>query len=63
MVMRWKVLEVAQQCSSLDELLHELEKHPEYDLPKDRGLQLLLEYIDILPEKLRDELHARETRR
>lgn len=53
---------MAEQCTSLDNLLHQLENHPEYGLPKESGLQLLLQYADILPEKLCDELHARETR-
>lgn len=60
MVMRWKILELAEQCQSLDELLRELRKHPEYDLPEDGGMELLREYSDILPEVLRDELHTRE---
>ncbi len=59
MVMRWKILELAEQCSSLDDLLRDLKKHPEYDLPEDGGLELLLEYADILPTALQNELHAR----
>ncbi|PCI33955.1 MAG: hypothetical protein COB54_02860 [Alphaproteobacteria bacterium] len=59
MVMRWKILELAERCTSLDDLLRELRKHPEYDLPEDGGVALLQEYSDILPEVLRDELLSR----
>ena len=60
MVMRWKILEMAEQCASLNDLLHQLENHPEYGLPKESGLKLLLQYADILPEHLRAELHEQE---
>ena len=59
MVMRWKILELAERCQSLDELLRELSEHPEYDLPEDGGVELLREYSDILSEALRDELQNR----
>ncbi len=58
MVMRWKILELAEQCSSLDDLLLELKKHPEYGLTEDGGIALLLEYADILPEAIQNELEA-----
>lgn len=60
MVMRWKILEMAEQSTSLDSLLNQLEIHPEYGLPKESGLKLLMQYADILPEHLRTEIHSRE---
>jgi len=59
MVMRWKILELANKCASLDELLILLKDRPEYDVPADGGLELLKSYSDILPDKIRDDLLAR----
>jgi len=61
MVMRWKILELAEQDLSLDDLLVELKKHPEYDLPDDGGLGLLYKYCEILPERLQAELRDRSS--
>ena len=59
MVMRWKILELAERSSSLDNLLKELRAHPEFGFTDEGGLQLLLQYKDILPAPLQDELQAR----
>jgi len=59
MVMRWKILALAAQHSSLDGLLKELKQHPEYGLPEDSELDLLSQYSDILPQALQDELRVR----
>ena len=59
MVMRWKILELAEGCSSLDHLLQELQAHPEFGFADGGGLQLLRQYKDILPAPLQDELQTR----
>lgn len=60
MVMRWKILELANKCSSLDELLSQLKDYPEYDVPADGGIELLKSYSDILPSNIRQDLLTRE---
>lgn len=70
-MMRWKILELAEQYGALDDLLAVLAQHPEWglipeqgqtskqNLTEDRALDLLWQYKDILPAPLRQELEQK----
>ena len=59
MVMRWKILELAENSQSLDILLKKLQEHPEYGLSQEGGVQLLAQYVDILPQPMQNELQSK----
>ena len=59
MVMRWKILELAERFVSLDEFLAELKKLPEIGLDEAATLQILELYLDILPNGLQEQIKQR----
>lgn len=58
MVMRWKILDMAQSAGSLDDILHEIEQSDHFDLDRDEALRLIMGYTELLPGNIRKELEA-----
>jgi len=59
-MMRWKILELAGQYSSVDEIVAALKSHPEFELEEDAALSILNLYKDTLSPELQEELEGRQ---
>lgn len=56
MVMRWKLLELAQEATSLESLVTSITQNEHFDVNREEALALLCQYIEILPDKVRQQL-------
>lgn len=56
MVMRWKILELAESADDLEALLDEMEASHHFDISRDNAIALLRQYSDILPSHLTEKL-------
>jgi hypothetical protein len=61
MVMRWKILELAQDAGSVPELISKLEASAHFDISKEDAFAILQQYAEILPPHLQEELRLRNT--
>jgi len=59
MVMRWKILELAENANSLDGLLKTMKESGDFDIGEAETLLLLKDYTVVLPEKIQSELEQR----
>ncbi len=55
-MMRWKILELAGEYSSVDEIVAALKSHPEFELEEEAALSILKLYKDTLSAELQHEL-------
>lgn len=58
-MMRWKILELAERCSSVDEIVDALKTHPEFELEEEAALSILQLYKDTLSFELQEELEGK----
>lgn len=56
MVMRWKILELAQDAAGIPELVAKIENSEQFDIDEKGALALLQQYAEILPPHLQQEL-------
>lgn len=58
-MMRWKILEAAENSSSLEEVLSHFKDHSTYGLVEEDILQILRLYQNTLSEKIQKDLNAK----
>ena len=58
-MMRWKILELAEKYASIDEIIAALKSHPEFELEEEAAFNILTLYKDTLSEGLQKELEER----
>ncbi|MBT6031755.1 MAG: hypothetical protein HOH19_04210 [Kordiimonadaceae bacterium] len=58
-MMRWKILELAGDYSSVDDIVAALKAHPEFKLEEEAALSILMLYKDTLSEEIQRELEER----
>lgn len=56
MVMRWKILELAENADDLGKLLDKMESSHRFDISRVEAINLLRLYTDILPPHLTEQL-------
>ena len=61
MVMRWKILELAENATNLKTLLDEMEASHHFDINREEAVNLLRQYSDILPSHLTEKLEKLST--
>ena len=58
-MMRWKILEAAQNHSSIEEVLSYFQKTSSYAIEEETVLEILRLYCDSLPENIQKEISCR----